>query len=119
MGIAMRHPDIADPIEAVDEAQAVYLEAKNWYRLDADQVEADRLAAAVVQDSMIRGPAESAAEAVEALEEIAAAREAADLEALTNDELHALAAEHGVEVPARATKAELIAAIQAGTSEEY
>lgn len=118
MGIAMSHPDLSALVFAVDETQAQYYEAKGFTRATPDEIAEAESAARAVEDAIIRGAAETPADAVGALEELASAAEAGDLEALTNDELHALAAEHRVEVPTRATKAELIAAIQAGT-EEY
>jgi hypothetical protein len=46
------------------------------------------------------------------------AEEVAELAQHTNDELRAIAAERGIAVPSSATKAELIAAIEAGAPTE-
>lgn len=89
MAIAMRHPDVEPLAYAVDDAQAAHMAVFGWERVD------DVVAAA----------AEITGEPV------------SDLEALTVAQLRTVANERGIDVPARATKAELISALEEAPAE--
>lgn len=118
MGIWQRHAEVADPAEAVNEEQAEYREACGWTRMTDTEV-ADMFAAAkAIEDAAIVGTAteeatRAVADLVESIDDLIA-NSTAELEQLTNDQLRDLAATHQIATTAHQTKAELIAAIQAG-----
>lgn len=102
MGILMRHPDVEVLAEAVGETQAALREQYGWVRLtDEEAAEAGRQAAAAEHASMFSLPSVDASSSD-------------DLNAWTVPELHQLAEARNVPFKAHDTKAELIAAIEAG-----
>lgn len=113
MGIWQKHEG-AGPAEAVNEEQAAYRAECGWVRMTEQEV-ADMVAAAkAIEDAITLGTAATPAEAVEQLDVLADADETAELQKLSNDQLRDLAATHQIATTAHQTKAELIAAIQAG-----
>lgn len=98
MGILMRHPAVAVDAEAVDEAQAALRELYGWVRLTDDEADQARQAQTDAEHASVFG--------IEP--------EADDLTDWTVPELRQLAEARNVPVKAHDTKAELIAAIEAG-----
>lgn len=98
MGILMRHPDVEVDAEAVNEDQAALRERYGWVRLTDDEAAQARQAEIDTERASVLG--------VEPVED--------DLTAKSAPELRELAEARNVPVKAHDTKAELIAAIEAG-----